>query len=55
MDLYFVLTSASGTWSAEEIIAWQRAAGLTPMKPIRFPSLPGWALLPAAKPGLLCY
>lgn len=55
MDLYFALTSASGTWSAEEITAWQRDAGLTPMKPIRFPSLPGWASLPAAKPGLLRY
>lgn len=50
MDLYFALTSASGTWSADEIAAWQRAAGLTPMKPILLQSIPGWALLPAGRP-----
>jgi 2-polyprenyl-3-methyl-5-hydroxy-6-metoxy-1,4-benzoquinol methylase len=50
MDLYFALTSASGTWSAEEITSWQRAAGLIPQQPIQFQSLPGWASLPAARP-----
>jgi SAM-dependent methyltransferase len=49
MDLYFALTSSSGTWAEDEIASWQRGAGLVPMKPIQFPSLPGWASLPAAK------
>jgi SAM-dependent methyltransferase len=49
MDLYFALTSASGTWALDEIASWQRGAGLTPMKTIQFPSLPGWASLPAVK------
>ena len=51
MDLYFALTSASGTWSLKEITSWQRKAGLRPLKPIQFPSLPGWAVAPATKPG----
>jgi SAM-dependent methyltransferase len=34
-DLYFALTSRSGLWSAEEMAGWQRAAGLTPRKPMR--------------------
>jgi hypothetical protein len=49
MDLYFALTSASGTWALDEIASWQRGAGLMPMKTIQFPSLPGWVSLPAAK------
>jgi 2-polyprenyl-3-methyl-5-hydroxy-6-metoxy-1,4-benzoquinol methylase len=51
MNLYFALTSASGTWSLEEITSWQREAGLKPLKPIQFPSLPGWAVSPATRPG----
>ncbi|HYR81080.1 MAG TPA: class I SAM-dependent methyltransferase [Thermoplasmata archaeon] len=34
-DLYFALTSQSGSWSFEEMAEWQRAAGLDPRKPIR--------------------
>jgi len=49
MDLYFALTSASGTWAPDEIASWQRGAGLMPLKTIQFPSLPGWVSLPAAK------
>jgi SAM-dependent methyltransferase len=41
LDLYFALTSESGTWSYDEMAAWQRAAGLEPQKPIRFRSVPG--------------
>jgi 2-polyprenyl-3-methyl-5-hydroxy-6-metoxy-1,4-benzoquinol methylase len=51
MDFYFALTSASGTWSLEEINSWQRAADLAPLKPIQFPSLPGWAVAPARREG----
>jgi SAM-dependent methyltransferase len=49
LDLYFALTSASGTWALDEIASWQRGAGLTPLKTIQFPSLPGWVSLPATK------
>jgi 2-polyprenyl-3-methyl-5-hydroxy-6-metoxy-1,4-benzoquinol methylase len=49
MDLYFALTSASGTWSLEEITSWQRDAGLNPLKLIQFPSLPGWAVAPSTR------
>jgi SAM-dependent methyltransferase len=49
MDLYFALTSASGTWALDEITSWQRGAGLMPVKAIQFRSLPGWVSLPAAK------
>jgi len=41
LDLYFALTSQSGTWSVEEIAAWQREAGLTPMRPVRLRTVPG--------------
>lgn len=41
LDLYFALTSESGTWSFEEMADWQRAAGLTPRKPIRLLTMPG--------------
>jgi hypothetical protein len=40
---------ASGTSALDEIASWQRKAGLMPMKPIQFTSLPGWVSLPAAK------
>lgn len=43
-DLYFALTSRSGLWSFEEMAEWQRAAGLTPRKPMR--------LVPGSGPGL---
>jgi SAM-dependent methyltransferase len=49
MDLFFALVNASGTWSLQEIVSWQREAGLEPMKAIKFPSLPGWASAPADK------
>lgn len=41
LDLYFALTSQSGTWSYEEIAGWQREAGLEPQRPIRFRTAPG--------------
>jgi len=41
LDLYFALTSQSGTWSIEEIVSWQRDAGLVPKKPIRLRTIPG--------------
>jgi SAM-dependent methyltransferase len=47
--LYFSLTSASGTWPEDEMIGWQRAAGLKPEKPVAPLSLPGWKMLIARK------
>lgn len=49
LDLYFALTSASGTFSLAEITAWQRDSGLRPLKPIRFLRLPGWVVVPAIR------
>ena len=46
-DLYFGLTSESGTWTLEEMAAWQVAAGLVPRRqpfPLRFVSEVGLAI-----------
>lgn len=48
-DLYFSLTSTSGTWSVDEIEGWQRAAGLTPSKRLRYAVLPGYVSVVAQK------
>lgn len=50
MDFYFALTSRSGTWPAATMADWQRAAGLTPGKPVRLPTLGGLGLQSATKP-----
>jgi len=49
MDLYFALTSESGTWSLPEIQGWQRAAGLRVLAPIRLRTVPGGAVQAARK------
>lgn len=49
LDLYFALTSRSGTWSADEMAGWQRDAGLTPRQPIHLRTIPGYAEVVAAK------
>jgi SAM-dependent methyltransferase len=49
LDLYFALTSRSGTWSVEEIAGWQRDAGLAPRTPIHMRTLPGVAEVVAVK------
>jgi len=43
LDLYFALTSQSGTWSVDEMASWQRAAGLIVKRPIHLRSVPGAA------------
>lgn len=43
-DLYFALTSQSGTWSFEEMAAWQRDAGLRTRKPVRLRTSPGFGV-----------
>ena len=51
LDLYFALTSQSGTWSIDEIAGWQREAGLSVMRPIHLRTVPGAAEVIGAKPG----
>ena len=43
LDLYFALTSQSGTWSVEEMSSWQRDAGLVVMRPVHLRTMPGAA------------
>jgi SAM-dependent methyltransferase len=49
LDLYYALTSASGTWSIDEITGWQIEAGLTPRRPIHLRTTPGAAEIIARK------
>jgi SAM-dependent methyltransferase len=49
-DLLFALTSASGTWSSQELAQWQRDAGLQPRKPVRLRTLPGAVIQTAVRP-----
>jgi 2-polyprenyl-3-methyl-5-hydroxy-6-metoxy-1,4-benzoquinol methylase len=50
MDLFFALTSEAGTWSFDELAAWQRDAGLEPQKPIRLRKGPGIGMQAGRKP-----
>jgi SAM-dependent methyltransferase len=49
LDLYFAATSEAGTWSLEEISAWQHDAGLVLLEPRRLRTLPGCAQQAAVK------
>ncbi len=51
MNLYFALTSQSGSWSFDDMIRWQIAAGLRPRKSFLFQTLPGSGIQAATKPG----
>lgn len=50
LDLYFAVTSDSGTWSAEEIAGWFRDAGLIPARPIHLRMTPGVSVMTATRP-----
>jgi SAM-dependent methyltransferase len=50
LDLYFALTSRSGTWSLAELRAWQGEAGLRPARSRWLWTLPGTAQQAAWKP-----
>lgn len=50
LEFYFALTSQSGTWAVEEIADWQRAAGLSPRRAIKFRTTPGVGIQAAFKP-----
>jgi SAM-dependent methyltransferase len=49
-DLYFALTSTSGTWSQIELASWQQRAGFRPGKPISLATMPGFVCQPATRP-----
>ena len=49
LDLYFAMTSESGTWSVSEMAEWQRQAGLRPRRPVFLRSMPGSAQQAAVK------
>jgi SAM-dependent methyltransferase len=51
LDVYFALTSTSGTWPVEAVQEWQRTAGLRILRPIWLKTMPGAALLPAMRTG----
>lgn len=50
LDLYFALTSQSGTWSVDEIGGWLRDAGLEVKPPIHLRTVPGAAEVIGVKP-----
>ena len=51
LDLYFAITSNSGTWSEDEIAGWFRDAGLRPARPIHLRTAPGVSVMTATRPG----
>jgi len=51
LDLYFAITSNSGTWAAGEIVEWFRDAGLKPARPIHLRTAPGVSVMTATRAG----
>jgi SAM-dependent methyltransferase len=49
-NLFFGLTSTSGTWTISETQSWQAAAGLTPFRVIGYTAIPGRFQIVARKP-----
>jgi len=49
LDVYFALTSHSGTWSVSQMQGWQRAAGLKLSRPIWLRTMPGAVVLAATR------
>lgn len=48
-QLYFAFTSRSGAWTTDAVQGWQREAGLTPLRPIAYRTVPGVGLLAARR------
>lgn len=48
-NLYFAMTSETGTWSFNELASWQRQAGLKPRQPTRLLTAPGMGQQAAVK------
>jgi 2-polyprenyl-3-methyl-5-hydroxy-6-metoxy-1,4-benzoquinol methylase len=51
LDLYFAVTSNSGTWSHDEITGWIRDAGMTPGKILHLRTAPGVSVVTGTKSG----
>jgi hypothetical protein len=49
LDLYFAVTSNSGTWSDRELTDWIRNAGLTRGKGVHLRTAPGISVVTATK------
>jgi 2-polyprenyl-3-methyl-5-hydroxy-6-metoxy-1,4-benzoquinol methylase len=49
LDLFFALSSNSGTWSMKEISQWQKNAGLKIKRPVKLLTLPGTVQVVAEK------
>ncbi len=49
LDLFYAVTSKSGTWTIEEMTKWQSNAGFTLLKPVWIKTMPGYAQLSAVK------
>jgi SAM-dependent methyltransferase len=49
LDLYFAMTSESGTWPIETMQDWLASAGLKPLDPIWLRTMPGAALVGGRK------
>ena len=50
MDLYFALTSESGTWTLDEMRDWLRQGGFTPRRSVKFRTAPGLVQAVGLKP-----
>jgi 2-polyprenyl-3-methyl-5-hydroxy-6-metoxy-1,4-benzoquinol methylase len=48
-ELYFALTSTSGTWSQTEMAGWQEKAGFKVSRAIRFTTMPSYVCQPGVK------
>jgi ubiquinone/menaquinone biosynthesis C-methylase UbiE len=49
LDVFFALTSTSGTWSVKEISGWQQTAGFSSRKIVKFVAIPGTAQVVGVK------
>jgi SAM-dependent methyltransferase len=49
LDLYFAVTSNSGTWSYHELADWIRNAGLTPSRAVHLRTAPGISVVTGTK------
>jgi SAM-dependent methyltransferase len=49
LNLFFALTSTSGTWSVDEMESWMREAGLRIQRPVFLRTIPGAALIRGVK------
>ena len=50
LDLYFAMTSESGTWPMETMQDWLQSSGLKPLKPVWMRNMPGAALVAGRNP-----